>query len=53
MKKTLALILTLALALTCVTSLAEGAYSFAFLPNTQNNTFQSTMNATNFIYYLY
>lgn len=49
MKKFLSLMLALALMLTLAAgATAESAktYSFAFLPNTQNNTFQSTMNDT-------
>ena len=49
MKKILSLALALIMVLTVVTcASAEAAkkYSFAFLPNTQNNTFQSTMNDT-------
>ena len=46
MKKILSLALALMMVLAIVTgATAETAkkYSFAFLPNTQNNTFQSTM----------
>lgn len=49
MKKLVSLLLaTLVLAsfMVCGGLASEETYSFAFLPNTQNNTFQSTMNDT-------
>jgi len=49
MKKILSLALALMMVLavvTCASAEAAKKYSFAFLPNTQNNTFQSTMNDT-------
>jgi len=47
MKRTLAFVFGLALLVSSLSLFGQGKkYSFAFLPNTQNNTFQSTMNDT-------